>query len=211
MSLNDIGRLAVCAPTRCRAGNEQQRRVVSGSCENPHSDETCFIWVLGRRRMINGANHRGLHESSGSDYLAAAHHSSAMPEPTKTSPSGLPIEPVYRPDRRADRLRARSRRPGTVPVHARRAADDVSRPPVDDAPVRRLRHRRGDQPALSPSARRRSNRPERRVRPADADGHRLRLAARAWRGRSRRRGDRYASRTCTCCSTRFRSTRCRRR
>ena len=33
--------------------------------------------------------------------------------------------------------------------------------------------------------------PERRVRPADADGHRLRFAARARRGRPRRRGDRY--------------------
>ena len=49
--------------------------------------------------------------------------------------TGLP------PGRRAGRLRARPRRSRAVSVHARRAADDVPRPPLDDAAVRRLRHR----------------------------------------------------------------------
>ena len=38
--------------------------------------------------------------------------------------------------------------PGRAPVHPRRPADDVPQPLLDDAPVRRLRHRRGDQPAV---------------------------------------------------------------
>ena len=57
--------------------------------------------------------------------------------------SGTPFEPVYgrrrpgglRPGGRAGRARA-------VPVHPRRLPVDVHRPAVDDAPVRRLRHRR---------------------------------------------------------------------
>ena len=39
--------------------------------------------------------------------------------------------------------------PGRVPVHARRLSHDVSRPPLDHAAVRRLRHRGGIQPPLS--------------------------------------------------------------
>ena len=50
---------------------------------------------------------------------------------------------------RAARLRARPRRSRAVPVHARRAADDVPRPALDDAPVRRLRHGGGDERAAS--------------------------------------------------------------
>ena len=84
---------------------------------------------------------------------------------------------------RADRL------PGRVPVHARRLPVDVSRPAVDDAPVRRVRHGRGDQRALPLPARPRPDRPVDRVRHAVADGPRLRpsalararSAARAWR------------------------------
>src|SRR5439155_1218731 len=67
-------------------------------------------------------------------------------------------------------------------VHARHLADDVPRPPVDDAPVRRLRHGRGIQHAVPLPAEAGADRALRRVRPADADGLR--------RGRSagRRRG-----------------------
>src|SRR5680860_1857805 len=45
-------------------------------------------------------------------------------------------------------LRRAARRPGTAAIHARRARVDVPRPDVDDAPVRRLRHRRRVERAL---------------------------------------------------------------
>ena len=48
----------------------------------------------------------------------------------------------------ADRLPARPRPARRVPVHARRPADDVPRPPLDDAHVRRLRHAGADERAL---------------------------------------------------------------
>ena len=67
---------------------------------------------------------------------------------------------------------------------------------------------RADQRALPPAARHGPDRAVRRVRPADADGHRLRLAARARRGRPRRASRSTRSRTCTPCSTASRSTRC---
>ena len=102
-----------------------------------------------------------------------------------TTLSGEPIEPLYTaddlPDRRADRL------PGRVPVHARRLPVDVPRPAVDDAPVRRLRHGRGDQRALPLPARPRPDGPVDRVRHAVADGPRLRPPALA-RARSGREG-----------------------
>ena len=61
------------------------------------------------------------------------------------SESDLPIEPVYDaaalagfdPDSQA-------RRAGPVPLHPGRLPLDVHRPAVDDAPVRRVRHRQGD-------------------------------------------------------------------
>ena len=53
-------------------------------------------------------------------------------------------------------LRREARLPRRVPVHARRPADDVPRPPLDDAPVRRLRRRRGVERALPLPARRRA-------------------------------------------------------
>ena len=52
--------------------------------------------------------------------------------------------------------------PGRVSVHPRRLPVDVPRPAVDDAPVRRLRHRRGDQRALPLPARPRPDRASRR-------------------------------------------------
>ena len=47
-----------------------------------------------------------------------------------------------------------ARPPGRAPVHARDLSLDVPRAAVDDAPVRRLRHGRGDQRALPLPARR---------------------------------------------------------
>ena len=63
---------------------------------------------------------------------------------------------------------------------------------LDDAPVRRLRHRRGDERALPLPARARADRALDRVRHADADGLRLGPPAIARRGRPRGRRDRLA-------------------
>ena len=57
---------------------------------------------------------------------------------------------------RRHRLRARSVLPGSISVHARHPPDHVSRPAVDDAPVRRLRHRQADERTLSSSCSRRA-------------------------------------------------------
>ena len=89
---------------------------------------------------------------------------------------------------------ARPRPAGRVPVHARRPAHDVPRPPLDDAPVRRLRDRRGDERALPLPARAGPDRPVGRLRPADPDGLRLRRARGGGRGRPGRRADQLAGR-----------------
>ena len=90
--------------------------------------------------------------------------------------------------RRRDRLvRRRARQSGRVSVHTRRVRLDVSRAAVDDAPVRRLRTRRGHQRALPLSARPGSGRALHRVRHADADGLRRRPRTRARRSGTRGR------------------------
>ena len=100
--------------------------------------------------------------------------------------SGVPVEAVYGP--------ADAERPGAVPVHARAVRVDVSVEALDDAHVRGLRHRDRHEPPLPRVARRRQRRPLDRVRPADADGPRLRRRARARRGRQVRRRGRHARR-----------------
>ena len=85
--------------------------------------------------------------------------SSARPERRErfATSSGIPIADVYTgADAAGFAPRRRPRAPGRVPVHARRPADDVPRPALDDAPVRRLRHRRRDERALPLPARRRA-------------------------------------------------------
>ena len=109
-----------------------------------------------------------------------------------TTISGVENEPLYDARERRGRLRARPRLPGRVPVHARRLPVDVPRPAVDDAPVRRLRHRRGDERALPLPARPRPDRALDRLRHADADGLRLGPPEVARRGRPRGRRDRLA-------------------
>jgi hypothetical protein len=96
------------------------------------------------------------------------------------------------PRRRRARRRARAR--GPLPLHARRAGDDVPRPALDDAPVRGLRHGRRVEPPLQVPARAGRQGPLRRVRPAHADGPRLRPRDGARRGRPRGRRDRLARR-----------------
>ena len=111
-----------------------------------------------------------------------------------------------RGDRRPARTRSGARR---VPVHARDLRVDVPRAAVDDAPVRRLRHERGDQRALPLPARPRPDRAVDRVRHALADGPRLRSS----RARSARSGARAwrstRSTTCRRCSPGSTSARCR--
>ena len=108
--------------------------------------------------------------------------------------SGLENEPLYDPGARRARLRPRPRLPGRISVHPRRLSVDVPRPALDDAPVRRLRHGRGDERALPLPARARADGPLDGLRHADADGLRLRPRALARRGRSRRGRGRLARR-----------------
>ncbi|CAA9386865.1 MAG: Methylmalonyl-CoA mutase large subunit, MutB, partial [uncultured Nocardioides sp.] len=87
-----------------------------------------------------------------------------------------------------------SRRPrhlaGAGAVPARSLPDDVHHPAVDDPAVRRVLHRRGVQRVLPAQPRRRSEGPERRVRPRHPPRLRLRPPAGARRRRHGRRGDR---------------------
>ena len=88
-------------------------------------------------------------------------------------------------------LEERLGRAGRVPVHARRAPGHVSRPHVDDAPVRGLRERQGDQRALPLPDRPRLDGPLDGLRPADPARPRLRRPALRGRGRPHRRRDRH--------------------
>ena len=130
--------------------------------------------------------------------LGPTHSMSATqaPDPQqaeRTTLSGEPIKALYGPEDVPDHA-TEIGSSGRVPVHARRLPVDVPRAAVDDAPVRRLRHRRGDQRALPLPARPRPDGPEHRVRHAEPDGPRLRLAAQPRRGRPRGRRDRHARR-----------------
>ncbi len=122
-----------------------------------------------------------------------------------------PREPALRPERREARARGPARLPRRVPVHPRRAADDVPRPVLDDAPVRRLRHRRGVEQALPLPPQVGADRPLGRVRPPHADGPRLRPPARAAARSARSAWRSTRSRTWRRSSTGSRSARSPRR
>ena len=107
-------------------------------------------------------------------------------------PERAPDQAALHRGRPAGRRRDRPAR--RLSVHARRVPVDVPRPPVDDAPVRGLRHRRGDQRALPLSARARADGALDRLRHALAHGPRLRPRALAGRGRARGRRHRHARR-----------------
>ena len=79
--------------------------------------------------------------------------------------------------------------PGEPPFTRGVQADDVPEPLLDDAPVRRLRDRRGDEPALPLPPRAGPDRAVGRLRPADPDGLRLGRARGGGRGRPGRRPD----------------------
>ena len=106
--------------------------------------------------------------------------------------SGVENEPLATPDSVEVDYDRDLGFPGVYPVHARRLPVDVPRQALDDAPVRRLRHRRGDERALPLPARPRPDRPLDGLRHADADGLRLGPRALARRGRPRGRRDRLA-------------------
>src|SRR5881392_4045659 len=107
--------------------------------------------------------------------------------------SGLQNEPLYTPDNVEIDYERDLGYPGVYPF-TRGLSLDVSRQVVDDAAVRRLRHRRGDERALPLPARPRADWAVHRVRHADADGLRLGSRALARRGRPGGRGDRLARR-----------------
>ena len=103
---------------------------------------------------------------------------------------------ALRPERTLDRRPRGAGRPARrVPVHPRPLPVDVPGPALDDAPVRRLRHGRGDQRALPLPARPRPDRALDRLRHADPDGLRLRPRPQPRRGRPRGRRRRHASTT----------------
>ena len=123
---------------------------------------------------------------------------------------GSRSKPLYTEEDLAERRRrARPRLPRRVPVHPRRLPVDVPRAAVDDAPVRRLRHRRGDQRALPLPARPRPDRALDRLRHADPDGPRLRPRPLARRGRRARAWRSTRSTTWRRCSRASRSARSR--
>ena len=82
-----------------------------------------------------------------------------------TTRSGVPVGRGLRSGPAYARRAARR-----VPVHPRPVRLDVSRAPVDDAPVRRVRHARRDERAVPIVARARADGVVGRVRHADADG-----------------------------------------
>ncbi len=110
----------------------------------------------------------------------------------RAAESGFPIKPVYGPADLPPDLPGAPGRARAVPVHPRRLPEHVHRPAVDDAPVRRLRHRQGVERALPPPRRAGHRRAVGRLRPADADGLRLRRPDRLRRGRQGRRRHRLA-------------------
>ena len=120
---------------------------------------------------------------------------------TSTSPgSRLPVKRVYTPADLADTPWEDIGLPGRYPFTRGPYPDDVPRPPLDDAPDRRLRHAGRDQRALPVPDRPGPDRPVGRLRHADADGLRLRRPEERRRGRPRGRGRSTCSRTWTSCS-----------
>ncbi len=92
------------------------------------------------------------------------------------------------------RLRARSQQSRRISVYARHSPDRLSRPALDHAPVRRLRHAGRDERTLQGAAQGRWHRPERRLRSADVDGPRSGSRALARRSGEVRRQHRVARR-----------------
>ena len=109
-----------------------------------------------------------------------------------TTLSGEPIRPLYGPGTSARSTSASASRASIrSPAACTRACTAAG---CGRCAVRRLRHGGGDERALPLSARPRADRAQHGVRPAVADGPRLRPSALARRGRPRGRRDRHARR-----------------
>ncbi len=120
--------------------------------------------------------------------LARRASTSRAPERTDelfSTISGIENEPLSTPENVEIDYAPRPRLPGRVPVHARRLSVDVPRAPLDDAPVRGLRHAGGDERALPLPPRPRPDGALDRLRHAHAHGLRLGPRALARRGRAR--------------------------
>ena len=114
----------------------------------------------------------------------------------RATESGIPVERVYDAAAVEDLdLAGRLGRAGRVPLHPGHPPHDVPRAAVDDAPVRRLRHGRGDERPLPLPARRRRAGALDRVRPADPARHGLRRPAGRRRGGAGRASPSTRSRT----------------
>ena len=106
-----------------------------------------------------------------------------------TTMSGLPVEPLYTPDNVGLDYERDLGFPGVYPFTRGVYASMYRGQALDDAAVRRLRHRRRDERPLPLPARARADRPLDRLRHADPDGLRLattrsrsaRWGVRAWR------------------------------
>ena len=136
-------------------------RGASRSASAPTKEASC---EQRRPRTISQQRHRALRHplirrGLAPDYLS--------PRRREGRPARALLRHLLRHSRRAALHRGRPRavgpRPGPrlprrLPLHPRHPADHVSRPAVDDAPVRRLRHRRGVQPAATNICSRRARR-----------------------------------------------------
>lgn len=95
------------------------------------------------------------------------------------------------------KLRPRHQQPRRVPLHQRPLPQRLPLPPLDHAPVRRLRLRRRHQRTIQipPRSRQNINKSKHRLidrlRPPHPHGTRLRRHALNWRGRQVRRRDRH--------------------
>ena len=132
-------------------------------------------------------------------------------DPFETSSGIRDPRPLHARRRGRPRRGPRPRPARRVPVHPGRPADDVPEPLLDDAPVRRLRDRRGDEPPLPLPPRAGPDRAVGRLRPADPDGLRLGRPRGGGGGRPGRRADLQPGRHGASCSTACRSARSARR
>ena len=151
--------------------------------------------MSGARRATRagaGARHRppGRRSAgSGSRPLARAGPIQGAPERPRTARRVRDVvgdpdpRPLHAGGRRRSRRGPGPRPPRGVPVHPGRPADDVPEPLLDDAPVRRVRDGRGDEPPLPLPPGAGPDGAVRGLRPAHPDGLRLRFAPRR-KGRS---------------------------
>ena len=158
--------------------------------DRPHQRDQAHSSDLCARRLTTRTVSLGAH---GHHARAEAEHR-ADRRPRRRAP----LHRLRHRDQARVRLRGRRagprgapRRAGRVPLHARDPPGHVPRPQVDDAPVRGLRDRQGDQRALPLPDRPRLHGPVDGLRPPHPARPRLRRPALHGRGRPHRRGHRH--------------------